>query len=358
MPGNTIGKIFKVHTFGESHGVALGCIIDGMPPGIKISKTYIQNELNRRKPGSSQYTTQRRETDKVNILSGIFNDITTGTSIGLTINNLDQRSQDYDTIQHIFRPGHADYTYYKKYGIRDHRGGGRSSARETAMRVAAGAFAKQYLKNIYNINIRGYLSQLGKIKCQLNSWEEVNNNPFFCGDIDKINLLKKKIKQLKKNGNSIGAEITIISENVPIGLGEPVFDRLDADLAHALMSINAVKGIEIGDGFSVISQLGSENRDAITQKGFLSNHAGGILGGISNGQPILAKIALKPTSSINIPIQTITQDNKNTYIQVKGRHDPCVGIRAVPIAEAMTAIVIMDHILRFQAQCGKIENIY
>ncbi|WP_343128254.1 chorismate synthase [Buchnera aphidicola (Takecallis taiwana)] len=357
MPGNTIGKIFKVHTFGESHGIALGCIIDGMPPGIKISKTYIQHELNRRKPGSSKYTTPRRETDKINILSGVFNGITTGTSIGLTINNLDQRSQDYNAIQHIFRPGHADYTYYKKYGIRDHRGGGRSSARETAMRVAAGAFAKQYLKNIYNINIRGYLSQLGTISCQLKSWDEVNNNPFFCADIQKIHLLKKKIQQLKKDGNSIGAEVTIIAENTPIGLGEPVFDRLDADLAHALMSINAVKGIEIGDGFSVVQQLGSENRDAITKKGFLSNHAGGILGGISNGQPIIAKIALKPTSSINMSIQTITEDNQETQVKVKGRHDPCVGIRAVPIAEAMTAIIIMDHVLRFQAQCGKITPI-
>lgn len=354
MPGNTIGKIFKVHTFGESHGIALGCIIDGMPPGIKISKQYIQHELNRRKPGSSKYTTQRRETDKINILSGIFQGITTGTSIGLSINNIDQRSQDYDNLKNVFRPGHADYTYYKKYGIRDHKGGGRASARETAMRVAAGAFAKQYLKNIYNINIKGYLSQLGFIKCKLKSWEEVNNNPFFCGDYNKIEALQKQIKKLKKSGNSIGAEVTIVAENIPIGLGEPVFDRLDADIAHGLMSINAVKGVEIGDGFSVITQLGSESRDELSKEGFLSNHAGGILGGISNGQPIIAKIALKPTSSINIPIQTINKYNENINIQVKGRHDPCVGIRAVPIAEAMTAIIIMDHILRFQAQCGRI----
>ncbi|QCI27079.1 chorismate synthase [Buchnera aphidicola] len=357
MPGNTIGHIFRVHTFGESHGVSLGCIIDGMPPGIKISKKYIQNELNRRKPGTSQYTTQRREMDKINILSGVFNGITTGTSIGLTIDNIDQRSQDYNNLKNIFRPGHADYTYYKKYKVRDHRGGGRSSARETAMRVAAGAFAKQYLKNIYNIKIRGYLSQLGSIKCKLKSWNIINKNPFFCPDINKIEILKNKIKELKKNKNSIGAEITIICNNVPSGLGEPVFDRLDADLAHALMSINAVKGIEIGDGFSVINQLGSENRDEISKTGFLSNHSGGILGGISNGEPIIAKIALKPTSSINIPINTINKNNENVNIQIKGRHDPCVGIRAVPIAEAMTAIIIMDHLLRFQSQCGKITQI-
>ncbi|QCI25873.1 chorismate synthase [Buchnera aphidicola] len=356
MPGNTIGKIFKVHTFGESHGSELGCIIDGMPPGIKISKKYIQYELNRRKPGSSRYTTQRRESDKINILSGVFKGITTGTSIGLSIKNTDQRSQDYNHLENVFRPGHADYTYHKKYGIRDYRGGGRSSARETAMRVAAGAFAKQYLKNVYNINIRGYLSQLGSIKCPLTSWEEVNKNPFFCGDYNKINELKKKIIQLKKNGDSIGAKVTIISENIPIGLGEPVFDRLDADIAHGLMSINAVKGVEIGDGFSVVKQLGSNSRDEISKDGFLSNHSGGILGGISNGQPIITRIALKPTSSISIPIQTINKNNENINLQIKGRHDPCVGIRAVPIAEAMTAIVIMDHLLRFQAQCGKIGS--
>ncbi|CAL4318693.1 chorismate synthase [Buchnera aphidicola] len=356
MPGNTIGKIFRVHTFGESHGIALGCIIDGMPPGIKISKKYLQHELDRRKPGTSQYTTQRRELDKIKILSGIYNGTTTGTSIGLTIKNTDQRSQDYDNIQNTFRPGHADYTYHMKYGIRDPRGGGRSSARETAMRVAAGSIAKQYLKNIYNINIKGYLSQLGSIKCQLKSWNEVNNNPFFCPDPDQLPKLEKKIKFLKKNGNSIGAKITIISENIPVGLGEPVFDRLDADLAHSLMSINAVKGVEIGDGFSVIKQLGSENRDEMFDNHFLSNHSGGILGGISNGQPIVAKIALKPTSSIKIPTQTITTTGENTKIKIHGRHDPCVGIRAVPIAEAMFAITIMDHILRFQAQCGKINN--
>ncbi|CAL4318574.1 chorismate synthase [Buchnera aphidicola] len=353
MPGNSIGKIFKVHTFGESHGISLGCIIDGMPPGIQISQKDLQKELNRRKPGTSKYTTQRREPDTVEILSGTFQGKTTGTSIGLSIKNTDHRSQDYENIKNIFRPGHADYTYFMKYGIRDYRGGGRSSARETTMRVAAGAFAKKYLKNIYNIKIRGYLSQIGNIKCQIKSWSQINKNPFFCPDKKKIPKIENFIKDLKKRRNSIGAEITIIAKNIPIGLGEPVFDRLDADLAHALMSINAVKGIEIGDGFSVINQLGSENRDEISQDGFLSNHAGGILGGISNGEPIIIKIALKPTSSIDIPINTITESGKNTKIQVKGRHDPCVGIRAVPIAEAMTAIIIMDHMLRFQAQCGK-----
>ncbi|WP_343182585.1 chorismate synthase [Buchnera aphidicola] len=354
MPGNTIGKIFKVHTFGESHGKKLGCIIDGMPPKVKISIQYIQNELNRRRPGHSKYTTKRKESDKIEILSGIFQGQTTGTSIGLTVKNTDCRSQDYKNIKNVFRPGHADYTYHAKYGIRDYRGGGRSSARETVMRVAAGAFAKQYLKNVYNINIKGYLSQLGEIICKFDSWKQIDQNDFFCPNINILPVLKKKMKDLQKSGNSIGAKITIISENVPAGLGEPVFDRLSADLSHALMSINAVKGVEIGDGFSVIKQLGSEHRDEITKDGFLSNHAGGILGGISTGQPIITNIALKPTSSINIPINTITNTGKPINIQVKGRHDPCVGIRAVPIAEAMTAIVIMDHVLRFQAQCGNI----
>ncbi|MCW5196996.1 chorismate synthase [Buchnera aphidicola] len=355
MAGNTIGKIFRVHTFGESHGLKLGCIIDGMPPGIKINHQDIQNELNRRKPGSSPYTTPRREPDKIEILSGIFDGITTGTSIGLTIKNTDQRSQDYNNLKNVFRPGHADYTYQMKYGIRDYRGGGRSSARETVMRVAAGAIAKKYLKDIHKIKIRGYLSQLGSIVCQFQSWTQVNKNPFFCPNENDIDKLKKKIKYLKKTGNSIGSSITVIAENIPIGLGEPVFDRLDADLAHSLMSINAVKGVEIGDGFAVIQQLGSMSRDAMDVNGFKSNHAGGILGGISNGENIITRIAIKPTSSINIPINTITNDKKETIIQVKGRHDPCIGIRAVPIAEAMVSITLMDHVLRFQAQCGKIK---
>ncbi|CAL4318544.1 Chorismate synthase [Buchnera aphidicola (Pterocallis alni)] len=353
MPGNTIGKIFQVHTFGESHGKALGCIIDGIPPGILISKKDIQKELNKRQPGQSKYTTPRKELDQINILSGILNGKTTGTSIGLTIKNTDQRSQDYKDLQHTFRPGHADYTYYMKYGIRDHRGGGRSSARETVMRVAAGAIAKKYLKDKYNIRIRGYLSQMGNIKCKLYSWNEINYNQFFCPNIKKIKELKQQIKYLKKIGNSIGAELTIIAENVPIGIGEPVFDRLDADLSHAFMSINAVKGVEIGDGFSVINQMGSTNRDSMSHNGFLNNHAGGILGGISNGQPIIAKIAFKPTSSIRTQTTTINTQVENVKLNIKGRHDPCVGIRAVPIAEAMTAIIIMDHILRYKSQYHK-----
>ncbi|WP_343152880.1 chorismate synthase [Buchnera aphidicola] len=354
MAGNTIGKNFCITTFGESHGKSLGCIIDGVPPGIKISIQDLQKELDRRKPGNSNYTTQRKEADKVKILSGLFNGTTTGTSIGLLIHNTDQRSQDYKNNEDLFRPGHADFTYYKKYGIRDYRGGGRSSARETTMRVAAGAIAKKYLFEKYNIVIRGYLSQLGDIICNLKSWEEVEKNPFFCADIKKVKKIENFIRLLKKEGNSIGAKVTIISENVPIGLGEPVFDRLDADLAHALMSINAVKGVEIGDGFSVVHQKGSEHRDEITNKKFESNHAGGILGGISNGQPIIATIALKPTSSIRIPGKTIDIYGKNNIISTKGRHDPCVGIRAVPIAESMVAIVLMDHLLRYRAQCNKI----
>jgi chorismate synthase len=352
MSGNTIGKIFCVTTFGESHGEALGCIIDGTPPGLKISCEDLQYDLNRRRPGTSRYTTSRRESDKIHILSGIFEGVTTGTSIGLIIYNNDQRSQDYNNIKNLFRPGHADYTYEKKYGVRDYRGGGRSSARETTMRVAAGAIAKKYLKSKYGITIRAYLSAMGNIKCSFKSWEEIEKNPFFCSDREKVSELEILMKNLKKLGDSIGAEITIIVENVPVGLGEPVFDRLDADLAHALMSINAVKGIEIGDGFSVINQKGSEHRDEITPKGFLTNHSGGILGGISNGEKILLKVAFKPTSSIRKTGNTINRNNEKVEIIVNGRHDPCVGLRAVPITEAMVAIVLMDHMLRFRAQCG------
>ncbi|QCI24201.1 chorismate synthase [Buchnera aphidicola (Muscaphis stroyani)] len=355
MAGNTIGDIFRVTTFGESHGASLGCIIDGMPPGISICSKDLQFDLNRRRPGASRYTTQRRESDQIHILSGMFNGITTGTSIGLIINNKDQRSSDYNNIKDLFRPGHADFTYEKKYGIRDYRGGGRSSARETAMRVAAGGFAKKYLKEKYKIIIRAYLSAMGDINCSFKSWIEVEKNPFFCSDSEKIIHLENLIKNLKKTGDSIGAEITIVAENVPIGLGEPVFDRLDADLAHALMSINAVKGVEIGDGFSSIKQKGSEHRDEITPNGFLTNHAGGILGGISNGENIVLKAAFKPTSSIKKIGNTIDKNHKIKKIVTKGRHDPCVGIRAVPITEAMVAIVIMDHILRFRAQCGQIN---
>lgn len=351
MSGNKIGKIFNVTTFGESHGSSLGCIVDGMPPGFSLSAEDIQLELNRRKPGCSKYTTQRREMDKVIILSGVFNGKTTGTSIGLIIHNTDQRSKDYENIKDTFRPGHADFTYQKKYGIRDYRGGGRSSARETAMRVAGGSIAKKYLKVMYNIKIRGYLSQIGDIHCNLQSWEIVEKNSFFCPEMDKIAIIENYMKKLKKEHDSIGAKITIIAENVPIGLGEPVFDRLDADIAHALMSINAVKGVEIGDGFSVVNQKGSYHRDEIGEKGFKTNHAGGILGGISNGENIIATVAFKPTSSINLPIKTINNNNQLVEIMVKGRHDPCVGLRAVPIAESMIAIVIMDHLLRYRAQC-------
>lgn len=350
MAGNSIGQIFKVTTFGESHGISLGCIVDGVPPNIEISEDDIQIELDRRKPGTSNYTTKRREGDKIKILSGVFNGKTTGTSIGLLIENEDQRSKDYSNIKDLFRPGHADFTYYKKYGIRDYRGGGRSSARETAMRVAAGAIAKKILRNNFQIEIYGFLSQMGHIKLDLKTKEFINKNPFFCADPDKVEELDLLIRKLKKEGNSVGAKNTIIVGNVPVGLGEPVFDRLDADLAHALMSINAVKGVEVGDGFSVIEQYGDRNRDLMTPDGFLSNHAGGILGGISSGQDILLNIALKPTSSISIPGQTIDIHGNTQTIVTKGRHDPCVGIRAVPIAESMVAIVLMDHILRHKAQ--------
>ncbi|XBC38804.1 MAG: chorismate synthase [Buchnera aphidicola (Melaphis rhois)] len=353
MAGNTIGKLFQVTTFGESHGLSLGCIIDGMPPGMKISESELQKELNRRRPGKSQYTTPRSEPDNVTILSGTYNGITTGTSIGLIINNIDSRPNDYKDINTLFRPGHADFTYYKKYGIRDPHGGGRSSARETAMRVAAGAIAKKYLYLNYGILIRGYLEQIGNVHCELKSWNDVENNPFFCPDITKIQEIEKLIRSLKKEGDSIGAKIVIIAEKVPIGLGEPVFDRLDADLAHGLMSINAVKGIEIGDGFSVVNQKGSQHRDEMNKNGFISNHSGGILGGISNGENIVAKIALKPTSSIRKIGQTIDHNGKESTIITKGRHDPCVGFRAVPIAESMMAIIVMDHLLRYRAQCKK-----
>ncbi|VFP80986.1 Chorismate synthase [Buchnera aphidicola (Cinara kochiana kochiana)] len=352
MPGNTIGKLFKVTTCGESHGPMLSGIIDGVPPGFSLKNSDIQHELNRRRPGFSSFTTARREEDIIEIFSGVFKGITTGTSIGINIKNTDTRSQDYSDIKNIYRPNHADFTYDKKYGIRDYRGGGRASARETAIRVAAGAIAKKYLKIKFNIIIKGYLSQLGPIKCPFKSWKEVENNPFFCSNPEKIDQIVQYMKKLKKSGNSIGAKITIIAKNVPIGLGEPVFDRLDADIAHAIMSINAAKSIEIGDGINVVEQTGDIHRDEIVPNGFSSNHSGGILGGISNGEPIIVQAAFKPTSSIKIPGKTINKFGKETYIITKGRHDPCVGIRAVPIAEAMLAITLMDHVLRFRAQCG------
>ncbi len=355
MAGNSIGKLFKVTTFGESHGTALGCIVDGVPPGMSLTESDMQHDLDRRRPGSSRYTTQRREADQVKILSGVFEGVTTGTSIGLLIENTDQRSQDYSKIKDIFRPSHADYTYQKKYGIRDYRGGGRSSARETAMRVAAGAIAKKYLHEKLGITIRGYLAQMGDIQCQLNDWQQVDQNPFFCPDESKLEALDQLLRQLKKEGDSVGAKVCIVAENVPVGLGEPVFDKLDADLAHALMSINAVKGVEIGDGFAAVNKRGSENRDEITPQGFLSNHAGGILGGISSGQTIISSIALKPTPSIEIAGQSININGESVEVSTHGRHDPCVGIRAVPIAEAMVAIVLMDHYLRYRAQCSDVK---
>ncbi|WP_394129847.1 chorismate synthase [Shewanella maritima] len=350
MSGNSIGQNFVVTTFGESHGVALGCIIDGCPPGVELSVEDMQQDLDRRRPGTSRYTTARREADEVKILSGVFEGKTTGTSIGLLIENTDQRSQDYSNIKDLFRPGHADYTYQQKYGLRDYRGGGRSSARETAMRVAAGAVAKKYLKSVYGIEIKGYLSQLGPIAAETVDFEQVETNAFFFPDATKLDALDEYMRELKKSGDSVGAKVSVVATNVPVGLGEPVFDRLDADIAHALMGINAVKGVEIGDGFAVVEQKGSQGRDLMSPQGFESNHAGGVLGGISSGQPIVAHMALKPTSSISVPGKSMTVQGEVADVVTKGRHDPCVGIRAVPIAEAMLAIVLMDHLLRHRAQ--------
>jgi len=351
MSGNTFGKLFTVTTFGESHGPALGATIDGCPAGIELSEADLQVDLDRRKPGSSRHTTQRREADQVRILSGIFEGRTTGTPIGLLIENTDQRSKDYGNIKDQFRPAHADYTYMHKYGLRDYRGGGRSSARETAMRVAAGAIAKKFLAG-QGIAITGYLSQLGPIKLDCSDPSIVNDNPFFCGQADKVEELEKFMDALRKSGDSIGAQVTVVATGVAAGIGEPVFDRLDAELAHGLMSINAVKGVEIGDGFEVVTQRGTEHRDEMTPDGFLSNHAGGILGGISSGQDIIARIALKPTSSLHIPGQSIDLHGDSVEVITKGRHDPCVGIRATPIAEAMMALTIMDHFLRQRGQNG------
>lgn len=350
MSGNTIGKLFTVTTFGESHGIALGCIIDGCPPGLELSEADIQGDLDRRKPGTSRHTTQRREADEVRILSGVFEGKTTGTPIGMVIENTDQRSKDYSKISEQFRPAHADYTYQHKYGFRDYRGGGRSSARETAMRVAAGAVARKFLQERLGIRIRGYLAQLGPIVIDKLDWSQVHENPFFCPDADKVAELENYMDALRKEGNSVGARINVVADHVPPGLGEPVFDRLDADLAHALMSINAVKGVEIGAGFDCIDQKGTEHRDEMTPEGFLSNHAGGVLGGISSGQPILASIALKPTSSLRLPGRSINERGEPVEVITTGRHDPCVGIRATPIAEAMMAIVLMDHYLRHRGQ--------
>lgn len=356
MSGNSFGKLFTVTSFGESHGPALGCIIDGCPPGIEISEADLQLDLDRRKPGTSRHTTQRREADEVKILSGVFEGKTTGTSIGLLIENTDQRSKDYSNIAETFRPAHADYVYTHKYGFRDYRGGGRSSARETAMRVAAGGIAKKYLAS-KGVEIRGYLSQLGPIIIDPKKfdWDQVEKNAFFSPDAAAAAQMEVYMDDLRKEGNSVGAKISVVASGVPVGLGEPIFDRLDAELAHALMSINAVKGIEIGDGFAVVAQKGTEHRDEMTPQGFLSNHAGGILGGISTGQDIIAHIALKPTSSLRLPGRSININGEPIEVVTKGRHDPCVGIRATPIAEAMMAIVLMDHFLRHRAQNSDVK---
>ncbi len=350
MSGNTFGKLFSVTTFGESHGPALGAVVDGCPPGLPLCEADLQHDLDRRKPGQSQYTTQRREDDIVRILSGVFEGMTTGTPIGLAIENTDQRSRDYTKIADIFRPSHADFTYQKKYGVRDHRGGGRSSARETAMRVAAGAIARKYLATQHQVTIRGYLSQIGDIVPALADWDEVSRNPFFCPDASVVTQIADMIDTLRRDGDSIGARITVVASGVPIGLGEPVFDKLDADLAHALMSINAVKGVEVGAGFAVVSQRGTQHRDEMTSAGFVSNNSGGVLGGISTGEDVVASIALKPTSSLRIPGRGINASGEDVEVVTTGRHDPCVGIRATPIAEAMVALVLMDHLLRHRAQ--------
>lgn len=351
MAGNTFGQAFTVTTFGESHGLALGAVVDGCPPGLPLTEADLQVDLDRRRPGQSRYTTQRREPDQVRILSGVFEGVTTGTSIGLVIENVDQKSKDYSDIKDLYRPAHADYTYDAKYGIRDYRGGGRSSARETAMRVAAGAIAKKYLAT-RGIAIQGYLSAIGAIRIEPMALEAVADNDFFCPDPDRVPEIAELIDQLRRDGDSIGAEVTVVATGMPAGLGEPVFGKLDADLAGGLMSINAVKGVAIGDGFDVVGQRGTEHRDEIRAEGFLSNHAGGVLGGISSGQDLIARIALKPTSSLTTPGRTVDRAGNETEVVTKGRHDPCVGIRAVPIAEAMVALVLMDHLLRYRGQVG------
>lgn len=360
MSGNTFGKLFTVTSFGESHGLGLGAIIDGCPPGLEICEEDLQIDLDRRRPGKSRFTTARNEADRVKIMSGVFEGKTTGTPIGLIIENTDQRSKDYGNIAQSFRPGHADYTYTQKYGLRDYRGGGRSSARETAMRVAAGAVAKKFLLEKFGIKVQACVSQIGSIRATtaeggpLNwndvNWDEVEQNQFFFPDNTKLEQLDQHLRDVMRSKDSIGAKVSVVATNVPVGLGEPIFDRLDAEIAHGLMSINAVKGVEIGDGFGVVNQKGSEHRDELTPEGFSTNHAGGVLGGISSGQNIIAHLALKPTSSIGVSGKTVDANGQATDIITKGRHDPCVGIRAVPIAEAMLALTLMDHFLRHRAQ--------
>jgi len=356
MAGNTFGQLFTVTSFGESHGPALGCIVDGCPPGLELAEEDIQRDVERRRSGTSRYTSQRREPDRVRILSGVFEGRTTGTPIGLLVTNEDQRSYDYEKIKDRFRPGHADYTYQQKYGVRDYRGGGRSSARETVMRVAAGAIARKYLAERIGVDIYGYVAQIGDIRCGPRDRLAIDQNPFFCGDPDRVPELEALIDRLRREGDSIGARVTVIARGVPPGLGEPVFGRLDADLAYAMMGINAVKGVEVGDGFDVVGQRGSEHRDEMTPAGFLSNHAGGTLGGISSGQDLVVSLAIKPTSSIVIPGRTIDVAGQPVEVSTTGRHDPCVGIRAVPIAEAMLALVLMDHWLRHRAQNADVRS--
>lgn len=357
MPGNSFGTLFTLTTFGESHGPALGAVVDGCPPGLALSEADLQHELERRRPGRSKHTTQRKEADEVRILSGVFEGVTTGTSIGLLIENTDARSRDYSEIAQRFRPGHADYTYQQKYGVRDYRGGGRSSARETAMRVAAGAIARKFLLERVGIRIRGRLAQIGSIEVGATDWSAVDDNDFFCADPARIPELEALMQQVRKAGDSVGAAVEVRVDGVPPGLGEPVFDRLDADLGKALLSINAVKGVEIGAGMAAAGQFGSEHRDELTPEGFTSNHSGGVLGGISTGQALIARAALKPTSSMLIPGRSIDVHGEPVSVVTKGRHDPCVGIRAVPIAEAMAALVVMDHWLRHRAQNADVESI-
>jgi chorismate synthase len=356
MSGNTFGTLFTVTTFGESHGAALGCVVDGCPPGLSLAEADLQPDIDRRRPGTSQFTSQRHEPDKVRILSGVFEGVTTGTPIGVLIDNVDQRARDYEKIKDRFRPGHADYTYQQKYGRRDYRGGGRSSARETVVRVAAGAIARKYLRERLGIEIHGYLSQIGKLVLAPVDPQSAYDNPFFCPDPGRVPELEALIWKLREDGDSIGARVTVIARGVPPGLGEPVFDRLDADLAHALMGINAVKGVEIGAGFRAVEQLGTEHRDLITPRGFRTNNAGGVLGGISSGQDIVAHLAIKPTSSIRVGGETIDLDGRAVEVSTTGRHDPCVGLRATPIAEAMIALVLMDHYLRHRAQNADVRS--
>lgn len=352
MSGNTFGLLYCVTSFGESHGPSYGGVVDGCPPGLELSEADIQKELDRRKPGTSRHVTQRRESDRIEILSGVFEGRTTGTAIGFVIRNEDARSKDYSAIAQSFRPGHADYTYWQKYGIRDHRGGGRASARETMIRVAAGAIAKKWLREKHGVEVRGYLSQIGPHRIELKSWDAVHQNPFFAPDPDIVPCLETYMDELREAGDSCGARVTVIASGVPVGWGEPVYGRLDSDIAGAMMGINAVKGVEIGAGFASVEQRGSQHGDELTPEGFLSNNAGGVLGGISTGQEVVVNIALKPTSSIRIPRRTINTLGEPVTVQTTGRHDPCVGIRATPIAEAMLACVLIDHALRHRAQCA------